>query len=146
VIQYCLRTSLITLTLLSLGLCCGIIFAQSQTSADPNKTQVVIIGTLHHFHYDSPKYKPEVLKEIILSLKPDAILNELPLDQVDPNGRPVFRHYLQGSECWAADTVAQQLGIKQIPFDRPDRQENFIKTNYFERQKQSNELSEKWAR
>jgi len=135
----------IALTLLFVSLCCGISPAKSQTPIDPNKTQVVIIGTLHGKHYESSKYKPEVLKEIILSLKPDTILNELPLSLVDPNGRPIFRHYLQGPEGWAADTAAMQLGIKQIPFDQPDRQENFKKTNYFKREKQSNESTQKWA-
>ncbi len=119
--------------------------AGPQTPADCNKAQVVIIGTIHDFHYESPKYKPEVLKEIIISLKPDAILNELPLSQVDPNGRPKFRDYLTSPEGWASDTAAKELGgIPQIPFDRPDRQENFKKTNYFERQKQSSEQTQKW--
>jgi hypothetical protein len=118
--------------------------AEPQTPSDCNKAQVVIIGTIHDFHYESPKYKPEVLKEIIISLKPDAILNELPLSQVNPNGRPISRHYLQSPECWAADSAATELGIKQIPFDRPDREENFKKTNYWERQKRANELIEKW--
>jgi pheromone shutdown protein TraB len=110
----------------------------------------VIIGTIHSAHYKNPKYSPETLKEIILSLKPDAILNELPLSLVDPNGRPLEtirgKDLQGGPECWAADTVATQLGIKQIPFDRPDRQENFKKTNYCERQKRSNELANEWGK
>ena len=132
------------MTLFCLNLYIGSTFAQTEDDHNARKTQVVIIGTLHHFHYDNPKYTPEVLKEIILSLKPDAILNELPLSQVDPNGRPLFRDPLKHPEGWAADTVAQQLGIKQIPFDRPDRQENFKKTNYFERQRKSSEQTQKW--
>lgn len=112
-------------------------------------TQVVIIGTIHSAHYKNPKYSPEILKEIILSLKPDVILNELPLSLVDPNGRPLEtirgKNNSGGPECWAVDAVATQLGIRQIPFDRPDRQENFKKTNYFERQKRANELADKWS-
>lgn len=118
--------------------------AESEIPADCNKTQVVIVGTIHGSHYKNPKYSPEILRQIILSLKPDAILNELPLSQVDPNGRPLFRDPKKHPEGWAADTVATKLGIKQIPFDRPDRQENFKKTNYFERQKRSKKLGNKW--
>ena len=104
----------------------------------------MIIGGIHHFHYESPKYTPEVLKEIIQALKPDAILNELPLSLVDPNGRPLPRHYVQSPECWAADTVATQLGIKQIPFDRPNRQEHYRKTKKFERRKKAEKRFSEW--
>jgi hypothetical protein len=131
-------------TLVCLSLCAAYSSAKSQVPPASTKTQIVIIGTLHEFHYNNPKYPPEVLKEIILALKPDAILNELPLSKVDPNGRPLNHNYLASPECWAADMVATQLGVKQIPFDRPDREENFKKTNYFERQKKSNEQARKW--
>jgi len=138
---------LLVLSCCTLWACNG--FAKSPTLPETKKTQVVIIGTLHKQHYENPKYSPEVLKAIILSLKPDAILNELPLSGVDPNGRPLamlrIKNEHGGPESWAADTVAMQLGIKQIPFDQPDRQEIFKKTHYFEREKISNELFDKWS-
>jgi len=121
----------------------------AQVSSEVKKTQVVIVGTIHSGHHFNPKYSPDILKQIILSLKPDVILNELPLSLVDPNGRPIEKirgkDNQGGPECWAADTVAMQLGIKQIPFDRPDRQENFKSTNYFERENRSNKLINKWS-
>ena len=40
--------------------------------------------------------------------------------------------------------VEQQLGIKQIPFDRPDRNEFYRKTNYFKRQNEYNQELNKW--
>ena len=125
------------------GLCLGNNIAENVNESQIQPAQVVIIGTIHSAHYENPNYSPEILKEIILSLKPDVILNELPLSQVDPNGRPLFRDRQKHPEGWAADTVAQQLGIKQISFDRPDRQENFRKTKYFEKQKKANELRKK---
>ncbi len=133
--------------------CCilhtAITFAKTQTPPETKKTEVVIVGTIHSAHYKNTKYTPEVLKQIMISLKPDAILNELPLSLVDTNGRPIKRIRRKnnpgGPESWIADEVAIQLGIKQIPFDRPDRQENFRKTNYFERQKRANKLVKKWA-
>ena len=123
-------------------------FAEQQVSPEIKKTEVVIVGTIHATHYKNPKYSPEVLKEIIFSLKPNVILNELPLSLVDSNGRPIEKIRGRESSCpeiWAANKVAMELGIKQIPFDRPDREENFKKTNYFERQKRSIEMADKWG-
>jgi hypothetical protein len=98
-------------------------------------TEVVIIGTIHGQHLESPLYKPEVLRQIVLSLKPDAVLHESPLSQWDTvAGRPTFRTY-GDAEGWAGDQAAQQLGIPQIPFDRADRQEHFRETRYFDRER-----------
>jgi len=141
-------TKIVKDSILILPFCCvlfvGNLFADSKVSAKTQKTQVVIVGTIHGGHYKNPKYNPEILRQIILSLKPDAILNEQPLSQVDPNGRPLFRDPQKHPEGWAADVVAVKLGIKQIPFDRPDRQENFKKTNYFGRQERGNKLFNEW--
>ena len=111
----------------------------------PPKTTVVLVGTIHKAHYTNPEYSQAALKEIILFLKPDAILNELPLSQVDPNGRPTYRDPNKHPEGWAADTVATQLSIRQIPFDQPDREENFKKTDYYRREKRANELVSRWG-
>ena len=134
--------------MVSCGVYAGSISAESQASPEPEKAQVVLIGTIHSAHCKNPKYSPEALKGIILSLKPDAILNELPLSLADSDGRPLEGIRSRTSSCpevWAADTVATQLAIKQIPFDRPDRQENFKRTNFFERQKRCNEMLEEWG-
>ncbi|MHC4575432.1 MAG: S41 family peptidase [Planctomycetota bacterium] len=128
------------------ALCAGRILGETQAPPEAKKTEIIIIGTIHSFHHKNPKYSPEVLREIILALKPDAILNELPLSLVGPNGRPIIR--AKDSSCpeiWAADAVATQLGVRQVPFDRPDRQENFKKTKYFDRQKQANKVARKWT-
>lgn len=119
---------------------------ETSVSSQRQKTEIVIVGGIHQAHHKNSKYSPDVLKEIILSLKPDLILNELPLSLVDPNGRPIHRDRKTSPESWATDTVATQLGIRQVPFDRPDRQENFKKTNYFKREKKSNKLIKKWWR
>jgi hypothetical protein len=138
---------IVWLILICGSLCLANTVKQEELCDKAKKTQVIIIGTIHSTHYENPNYSPGVLKEIILTLKPDAILNELPLSKVEPNGRPLERSRRKnnpsGPECWAADTVAQQLGIKQIPFDRPDREENFRETRYFERQKKANKLAKK---
>jgi carboxyl-terminal processing protease len=110
-----------------------------------HKTQVVIVGTIHARHNENPQYSPEVLRDIISHLRPAAILNELPLSQVDPNGRPLFRDRDKHPEGWAADTVATQLGVKQIPFDQPDREQDYRKTDFFARQKRSIDMLKQWA-
>jgi hypothetical protein len=83
-----------------------------------------------------------VLRQIVVELKPDAIVHELPLSQWDvASGRPLQREYPASDtgpgcpENWAGDQAAQLLHIRQIPFDRPDRQEHFKATMYFERER-----------
>ena len=130
-------------------ICCvlyaGNCFAETKVSTKPQKTQVVIIGGIHSFHHKNPNYSPEILKEILLSLKPDVILNELPLSLVDPNGRPIIRsRNANEPEMWAADQIAQKLGIKQIPFDRPNRQEHYRKTRKFQRRKKAEKRFSEW--
>jgi len=132
--------------------CCGLYavgsYAESTISPETAKTQVVIIGTLHKLHYKSQKYSPEILKEIIISLKPDAILIESDLSQVDPNGRPLEKFRAKDAnwdpENWITDEVAMQLGIKQIPFDRPDREEYYKKSNFLQRKKDYMTSIKKW--
>ncbi len=127
----------------------GTTTAKQKKSPKAKKTQVVIIGTIHSAHHKNPKYSPDVVKEIILSLKPDAILIELPLSLVEPNGRPIKKIRGKNGSCpetWAADQAASELGVKQIPFDRPDRQKNFKKTKHFQRQKRANKLANKWGK
>ncbi len=98
-------------------------------------TEVIIVGTIHGGHLGSPLYGPEVLGRIVLDLKPNAILHELPLSQWDCDaGRPAQRDY-RYPEGWAGDRAAQCLAIPQWPVDRPDRQEHYRSTRYFERQR-----------
>lgn len=133
-------------------LCCGLYAVNNSSvveiSGGSGKPEVVIIGTIHNAHQKNPKYSSEDLKEIILSLKPDVILNELPLSLVEANGRPIerLRDKQTSPECWAADTVATQLRIRQIPFDRPDRQKYYRKTNFFKRRRHASKMLKKWLK
>jgi len=94
------------------GLCAAAILSRPQASQESKKTQVGIIGTLHTGHYKNPKYSPGILKEILLCLKPDAILIEAPLSQVGPNGRPLEKFRVKDPclcpEDWVTDEVAMQ--------------------------------------
>jgi len=135
--------------LLCFNLCAATSIAESEVPAEAKETQVVIIGTIHTAHHKNPKYSPEVLKEIIIFLKPDIILNELPLSLVDPNGRPIEQIRGRDSDCpevWAADQAAMKLGVKQIPFDRGDREKNRQETDFYKKRKRSGEQRDKWLK
>ncbi|GAG37347.1 unnamed protein product, partial [marine sediment metagenome] len=106
-------------------------------------TEVIIMGTIHAQHLKAAAYSPEVLREILLALKPSAILNELPLDQVEADGRPKHREY-GDPEGWASDQAASQLNVPQIPFDRPDREQYYTRTRYFARQSQVSSWLREW--
>ena len=65
--------------LLILMLMCqsGCVFADdanSPASPQTHKTTVILIGTIHGWHYKNPHYSPSVLQDIILSLKPDVVV------------------------------------------------------------------------
>ena len=133
---------ILLLLLISLTFICS---ATEENTID--KTQVVVLGTIHEAHHRNPHYTPDKIKDIIISLKPDAILNELPLRLVDPNGRPIEEIRVKTNswpEIWAADSAAVELKVEQIPFDRPDRDENYEKTKYYERERRANDLAKKW--
>jgi hypothetical protein len=135
--------------LLCFNLCAAKSIVESEVPAEAKETQVVIIGTIHSTHHKNPKYSPEVLKEIIVSLKPDIILNELPLSLVNPNGRPIEQIRGRDSDCpevWAADQAAMELGVKQIPFDRRDREKNRQETDFYKKRKRSGEQRDKWLK
>lgn len=134
----------ILISLIAMPKAQGALPSSKPASTAPSvRTEVVIIGTVHGLHLKSPTYSPEVLREILRAVKPSAILNELPLDMVEANGRPKDRGY-DSPENWAADQVASELNIPQIPFDRPDRQQYFARTRYFQRQDGVSDWRRKW--
>lgn len=108
--------------------------------------QVVILGTLHGGHDSNPSYSTDTLRDIILAMKPAAILLELPPQigtrQTVENGR-VIQNYM-GNEAKACNQAADALGVNVIPFDREGRNEYYRQTNYFARQKDANEGYRNW--
>jgi hypothetical protein len=103
------------------------------------------VGTLHGAHLSNRRYSPEILCKTLEDLRPDAILVELPASLMDGDGRPINRGRSDCPENWATDSVATKLGIKQIPFDQPDRQEIFQKARYSQREAQVNALLSQWS-
>ncbi len=58
------------------------------TAPAPIPTQVIILGTLHGSHEANTNYSLEVLRKIIVAVKPAAILVEQPPES---GGRPTVR-------------------------------------------------------
>jgi hypothetical protein len=83
-------------------------------------TQVVIIGALHDFHQRNPHYSLEVLTRLIASIKPQAILVELPETS---GGKPTVKdgrlveEYAKRNEFRASQQAAETLQVEIYPFD-----------------------------
>lgn len=109
-------------------------------------TQVVIIGTIHDGHRENTNYSLDILRNIIVTLKPSAILVELP---PDINGWPTVQNGrvtngLVQNEDLAANQAADALGVKVIPYDRQGRNEFYKNTRYFARQKTASARLNGW--
>jgi hypothetical protein len=103
----------------------GVSLAQASqvVRSDSLSTEVIVIGTIHDAHNTSPYYNTRDLKRILLKLRPDALLIEIPENQMGKDGR-VREQDRVGPEIITADEVASELHIPQIPFDHPKRNEN----------------------
>ena len=109
-------------------------------------TQVVILGTLHGSHKTSTNYSLEVLRKVIVAMKPAAILVEQPPDR---DGQPTVRDGRAtnpgGSvECTVANLAADDLDVNVIPYDREGRDELYQKTRYFARQQAAYARLDQW--
>ena len=111
------------------------------------KTEIIVIGTIHREHFEAKHYTAQVVKDIILALKPDAICVELYSKHFDPDGTPkteVLEGFKDCPEVQAVNEAAIELGVRQIPFDREGRDELLAETNYFEREQKSSQEFQEW--
>jgi hypothetical protein len=107
-------------------------------------TEVIIIGGLHERHRDNTNYSTKALTEIIVGLKPTAILIELP---PTIGGKPTIKEHrivFSFPECDAANAASKILKVPIICFDRPGREEFYQETHYFDRQKQASKALQVW--
>ena len=111
-------------------------------------TEIIVIGTIHHEHFEAKHYTAQVVKDIILALKPDAICAELYSKHFNVDGS-LRQEVLEGAkdcpEVQAANDAATELGIRQIPFEREGRDEIYEETNCFERERKAMEAADKWG-
>ncbi|GEM_PF-2037694 len=121
--------------------------AQTNTSAPgPVPAQVVIIGTLHGGHRSSTNYSVELLRKLIVAVKPAAILIETPPEIA---GQPTVRDGRAtnpggGVENTIANIAADDLGVNVIAYDREGRQEYYLKTHYIPRQEAAFRGLDRW--
>lgn len=117
------------------------------TATGADGVEIVILGTLHGAHNDNPEYTPAELRRILLELRPAAILTESPESFVNERGRipqSVYGDSPDAVESPIENEVADSLDIRLYPFDRADRQENFQRTNYFERERTAGQAFMQW--
>jgi hypothetical protein len=120
----------------------------AQTNLPAPPTQVVLLGTQHGAHKTSANYSLEVLRRVLVTIKPAAILIEQPPEM---GGQPTVLNGRAtnpgGSvECTMANLAADELDIEVISYDREGRNELYQKTRYFARQQVAWEKLEKWLK
>lgn len=115
-----------------------------------DKTEVVIVGTMHGYHDQNPLYSREVLRDILMDLRPAAICVELDSyyfkadGTLDPWVIETPELAAAAPETVVAHEVCSALGIQMLPFDIEGRQEFFRQNRYWERIRESQEIVEKW--
>jgi hypothetical protein len=127
----------------------GCLTARPQTNAAATAsvpTQVIILGTLHGFHKANTNYSLDVLRNVIVAMKPSAILVELP---PEIGGWPTVHNGcvtkgLDVEEGTAENLAADALGVNIIPYDRKGRNEIYQRTRYFPRQIAASERLQNW--
>jgi len=122
-------------------------------------TEIIIIGTLHGSHNTNENYSPDHVKRILLALKLDLILVELPPTIVGGDGKPhetaekdgrISKDLLKAADDFpefaATDEAAHDLNVRQVPYDREGRNELYRETKYLERREQVRASLDKWCR
>ena len=116
------------------------------TAIPPAPTQVVILGTLHDAHRTNRNYSFDTLRNLILTLKPSAILVELP---PEINGWPTIQNArvvksLSSNELMVANEAADALDVKIFCYDREGRNEFYRNTRYFPREQAASAHLKDW--
>lgn len=123
--------------------------AASQPTSLAAPTEVVIVGTLHGWHKKNPKYSLPILRDILVGIKPSAILMEFPPTiggkRTIEDGR-IVETFASIDESAAANQAAELLGVQVIPYDRDRRNEIYQETRYFERQKKGVTRLQAWLK
>jgi Family of unknown function (DUF5694) len=125
----------------------GICTAPIPTAKAADSTEVVLVGTIHGMHRQNSRYSTGILRDLVVRLKPDAILIELPpaiggqatIEKQRVSGR------LATDENWSANAAADVLQIPVIACDREGRNEYYRQTKYFDREAQLNRRINSWS-
>lgn len=111
------------------------------------QTEIIILGTLHEFHDQCPLYSRDILRDIIISVRPALVLYEMPamLDGQPTlvDGRIDARFH--DNESVAANQAADSLDIRLAPYDIEGRNEFYAETRYFEREERTFQDLRQWG-
>jgi len=116
------------------------------TAKGADSTEVILLGTIHGMHQQNPQYSLEILRDLIVRLKPGAILIELPptiggaptIERQRASGR------FANDENWSANAAADVLQIPVVGYDREGRNEYYQQAKYFDREGQLNRRINSW--
>src|SRR5271157_408893 len=124
----------------------GIYGLPTPTAEGADSTEVILLGTLHAMHNQNARYSVDVLRDLVVKLKPGAILIELPPaiggEPTIEKQRAVGR--FANDENWSANAAADVLQIPVIAYDREGRNEYYEETKYFDREGQLNRRINSW--
>jgi hypothetical protein len=135
-------TFCVTCALFLVGLC-GLSVLPAK-AVDP--TEIVLLGTIHGSHQQNARYSLDILRDLIVRLKPAAILVELPptiSGQLTVEDQRIIKS-LAVNENKSANAAAGLLQIPVIPYDREGRNEFYEQTKYFDRQAQLSRRIDSW--
>ena len=116
------------------------------TTKGADSTEVVLLGTLHGLHQQNSQYSTDILRDLIVRLKPGAILIELPPTiggESTIEKQRVSRRFAN-DENWSANAAADVLQIPVVAYDREGRNEYYQQTKYFDRERQLNQRINSW--
>ena len=111
-----------------------------------DSTEVVLLGTLHGMHQQNSRYSVDILRDLIVRLKPGAILIELPptIDNEPAIEKQRASGRFANDENWSANAAADVLQIPVVGYDREGRNEFYQETKYFDREAQLNRRINSW--
>jgi|SRR5208283_4841319 len=124
----------------------GVYWLQMPAAKAADSAEVVLLGTLHGMHHQNSRYSVDTLRDLIVRLKPSAILIELP---PAIGGEPTIEKQriaerFANDENWSANAAADVLQIPVVACDRQGRNEYYRETNYFDREARLNRRVESW--
>jgi hypothetical protein len=97
-----------------------------------DSTEVVLLETLHGMHNQNAGYSVGILRDLVVKLKPGAILIELPPaigGEPTMEKQRVARRFAN-DENWSANAAADVLQIPVIAYDREGRNEYYEETTH----------------
>jgi hypothetical protein len=111
-----------------------------------DSTEIVLLGTIHDAHQKNARYSVAVLRDLIVKLKPAAILVELPpaIGGKATLEKERIASQFAGNENDSANAAADVLRVPVVAYDREGRNEFYRDTRYFERQQQLNRRIDAW--